>query len=142
MTRELSDDLKAAVDAARIEAARRQRLHPPAPLPRPTWRDVARVCLPGWVISRPFAATANLLLRVGPDIATRLERLVDRPEPVSGRGRGAGMLRVAAIWLLQSPNDARPAIPEESGDAVSFVSTRGPVPATDQGSSVSAQTEA
>ena len=95
-----------------IRAARRRMLveQPRAPRRRPTWRDVDRVCLPGWLLSRPFQAIANLLYRPGPEIGRLLERLGDRIDGIDEPRRPARLLRSAVHWLLSAPNDAPPAV--------------------------------
>lgn len=98
--------------------------------PRITWRDVDRICLPGWLMAKPFAATADLLRSAGPAIARRLERLSEPQDGSRAPGRREALLQSAALWLLQSPNSARPAIHGETGGAASSRPTGGHSPAS------------
>lgn len=120
-----------------IRAARRQMLveQPRAPRRRQTWRDVDRVCLPGWLLSRPFQAIANLLHRPGPEIGRLLERLGDRIDGIDEPRRPVRLLRSAVHWLLSAPNDAPPAIPEETWPSPSSDASDHPAPGSGTGSS-------
>lgn len=113
---------------ARLVARKRRKASPPAPLPRRTWRDVPRMAIPEYLIrqalrsiGRAFVWPASPLLRAGPAIYSRLtqhlERLDDMgigPADLSGL---AAWKRSTALWLTQSPNDARQATLEETSDA-------------------------
>jgi len=109
-------------------AVRERRRNSPLPASRNfTWRDASRMEIPEYLIrqalrsiGRAFAWLAGPLLRVGPAIHLRLtqhlERLDDMgidPADLSGL---AAWKRSTALWLTQSPNDARRATLEETSD--------------------------
>jgi len=50
----------------------------PKPLPELTWRDVSRICIPGWIIGRRMNDVAGRLLLMGPDLCQWLEPLLER----------------------------------------------------------------
>lgn len=126
-----SEDDRDRMDLMMLRARRvvreRRKASPPAPLPRRTWRDVSRMEIPEYLIrqalrsiGRAFAWLAGPLWRAGPAIHLRLtqhlERLDDMgidPADLSGL---AAWKRSTALWLTQSPNDARRATLEETSD--------------------------
>ena len=123
------------MDAARKHGRRKSAFRHLALLPAMSWRDVPRICLLGWFIRRAVEASAGPLYRVGPATHSRLERHIERLDDSRARGRLAALTRSAALWLTQSPNDARQAIPEQTCPAPSFEPTPDLSPASAQGSS-------
>lgn len=70
------------------------------PVEGPTWRDVAPICLPGWLISKGISAITGPLVLAGPEAVKRLqpyaERLCDIPSP----SRCERIKRDALLWLI------------------------------------------
>ncbi len=110
---------------------------PPAPYRPTTWRDMPRICLPGYVIRRAVEASTSPLSRVGPAICQRLELLIERLDDSRAPAWFAAPLRSTALWLTQSPNSEPQAIPEETSAPGSSPATPDPSPASGRGSSAS-----
>lgn len=115
--------LKAAREARLFDAATSNRGHTQAFLAgrmfaSPSWRDVSRICLPGWIIHRAIGWTMRPLYQVGPAICLRLEQRIERLDDNQALGRLAILLRSAALWLTQSPNTAPQAILEQKSGEV------------------------
>lgn len=104
------------------------------------WRDVSRICLPGWVIRRAVEASARPLYLAGPAIERRLEQRLERPAGIQGPAWFQGLQRSIVLWLIQSPNSARQAIPEEISDEASSRPMHDPSMESGQGSSQSERT--
>lgn len=77
------------------------------------WREVPRIGLPFWLLSRPFAVIANRLDWAVTEAERLVEPYAEQPFDKDG-GRFQALLRSAALWLMQSPNDARQAILEQT----------------------------
>ncbi len=78
------------------------------------WRDISRICLPGWLIRQAVEGMTNPLSLAGPNIVVRLERLLNRLDNKGPLSRHEALLRSTALWLTQSPNDELQAAPEET----------------------------
>lgn len=122
-------DLTAARRQASIDRQRRVNAARP---PAVGWRDVPRICLPGWFIHKEVGRLTGLLSLVGPSICRRLERHAEQPGDSQAPARPAALLRSAALWLTRSPNDAQQAIREQKLDARSSEPKRGPLPGSGQ----------
>lgn len=79
-----------------------------------TWRDQARICIPGHLIKCGIEALARPLYLAGPNLAQRLERHVELLDALSCRSRFQRMRLSLARWLLQAPNDAHQPIPDRT----------------------------
>lgn len=136
-TRVFFDVVNAKI-AWKMQQKRREARNAPD-IPKTTWRDIQRVCLPGWLLVKGIGAITSPLKSVGPDACQRLERFVERHDDTEARGRVAVWRLSLARWLIQSPNDARQAIREETPASESSPSTDGLSQASDQGFSQSGQ---
>jgi hypothetical protein len=94
-----------------------------------TWRDIPRVCLPGWLIRRTIGWLTTPLYRAGPAICLLLERHIERLADNPNPKRFAVLLQSAALWLTQSPNGERLAILEQMSVAESSQSMPDPLQA-------------
>lgn len=125
-------------DAFCVDKARRRRLDPDSKVKiGVTWRDVPRICLPGWFINRAVEASVRPLYLAGPAIHARLEQRLERPDDIRGPAWFRGLLRSTALWLTQSPNSGRRATPEEIQDEVFSRPMCGPSTGSGQGSAQS-----
>lgn len=95
------------------KALEASRWHQPPVL---TWRDTARVCIPGYLIRRAVGVLEGPLYRAGPAICKRLEQRLEQLADRPALARHEVLLRSIALWLTQSPNSARQATPEETSD--------------------------
>lgn len=107
----------------------------PAGPARLTWRDLPRACIPGALIRRAVAWITDPLVLAGPEICRQLERHIERPVDSRGRAHPAVLLRSVAIWLTETPNDARRAIPERTSGEASSPAMPDPSQGSGQGSS-------
>src|SRR5690606_13657457 len=99
------------------------------------WRDVERICLPGWLMARALRRVSARLVEVGANSHARLERWRERLSDRAVLSRPERLLLSLAHWLTQSPNSARRSIPEQTSVEGSFPSMPDPLPGSGQGSS-------
>ncbi len=99
-----------------------------------TWKDMPRICLPGYFIRRAVEALAVPLYRAGPSICQQLERRLEQPDGIRGPECFRDLQRSTALWLTQSPNSVQPAIPEETRAEASSPSMHDPLKASAPGS--------
>ena len=71
---------------------------------KPALSSIARICIPGVVISRVVGALLNPILLAGPNAAQRLERNVERLDGICHPSRKQRLSKAVALWLLQAPD--------------------------------------
>ncbi len=94
----------------------------------PTWREVARLFIPTFIISRQIRKMEGLIAHAPQSLATRFEQLLDRLDDKDPLSRLEVLKQAIVHWLMQSPNDARQAILEETQGEASLPSIDYPVP--------------
>lgn len=105
-----------------VEAAHDMMLRRRAPkrqLPKQTWRDCSRICLPGMLLSRAVGVAMYPLVMAGPELAKRLEPRIELLDDISDPSWSQNVLRSAIHWLLRAPNSA-PGTTEEKLDSEPF----------------------
>lgn len=84
-----------------------------APAPKVTWRDVERICIPGWLISRAIRAIEAPLVLAGPEAIKRLEPYAERLCDIPCPSLWQRTVRAVVLWLLEAPDD----VPEATEEA-------------------------
>ena len=92
----------------------------------PTWREVSRICLPGWFIGRKIRRLADLICYIGPDLEQFLEPWHERLCDMASPSLYQRLCRDTLRWLLEEPNSAPETTLEEIEDQESSKATDDP----------------